>query len=341
MFYQRVKMMAGLACATCVLSCSQQPKADESARIPVKTMMADAREYTGSRSYVGTVEESFGSQLSFATMGTVSKVLVEEGQAVKKGQVLAVLDKTSAESSFQIARSTLHQAQDAFNRLQTLYNKGSLPEIKYIEIQTQLAQAQAGVRIAGKNLDDCVLHAPFSGYISQKMVDIGNNVVPGVGCFRLVKIDGVKVKVSVPEQEISGISKGADIGFTVAALGNRHFVGKVVEKGVQANALSHTYEIKIILPNPNHDLLPGMVCSVEMNTDDAGRSILVPQEAVMLDGESTYVWIVEHGEAVKRPVKAGGVTNQGVIIADGLAHGEKIIVSGQNKVSEGTKIKEL
>ncbi len=327
-------------CTICFWGCSMRSNTNETEQISVKTITVNTQEQTGRRTYVGTVEESFGSQLSFATVGTVSKVLVDEGQAVNKGQVLAILDNTSAKNAFQIAKSTLSQTQDAFNRLQTLYKKGSLPEIKYIEIQTQLAQAQASERIACKNLEDCVLHAPFAGYISKKIVEVGNNVMPGVGCFKLVKIDQVKVKVAIPEKEISEIKIGDSIDFTVAALNDRSYIGKVLEKGVQANPLSHTYDIKISQNNPDHALLPGMVCSVGIDVKDLGKAILIPQNAVMIDGNDTFVWVVENGQARKRVVISGGVNDQGVIITDGLTNGEKVIVSGQDKVSEASKIKE-
>lgn len=327
-------------CTICFWGCSMRSNTNETEQISVKTITVNTQEQTGRRTYVGTVEESFGSQLSFATVGTVSKVLVDEGQAVNKGQVLAILDNTSAKNAFQIAKSTLSQTQDAFNRLQTLYKKGSLPEIKYIEIQTQLAQAQASERIARKNLEDCVLHAPFAGYISKKIVEVGNNVMPGVGCFKLVKIDQVKVKVAIPEKEISEIKIGDSIDFTVAALNDRSYIGKVLEKGVQANPLSHTYDIKISQNNPDHALLPGMVCSVGIDVKDLGKAILIPQNAVMIDGNDTFVWVVENGQARKRVVISGGVNDQGVIITDGLTNGEKVIVSGQDKVSEASKIKE-
>lgn len=340
MFYQKRKIMICAICTICFWGCSMRSNTNETEQISVKTITVNTQEQTGRRTYVGTVEESFGSQLSFATVGTVSKVLVDEGQAVNKGQVLAILDNTSAKNAFQIAKSTLSQTQDAFNRLQTLYKKGSLPEIKYIEIQTQLAQAQASERIARKNLEDCVLHAPFAGYISKKIVEVGNNVMPGVGCFKLVKIDQVKVKVAIPEKEISEIKIGDSIDFTVAALNDRSYIGKVLEKGVQANPLSHTYDIKISQNNPDHALLPGMVCSVGIDVKDLGKAILIPQNAVMIDGNDTFVWVVENGQARKRIVISGGVNDQGVIITDGLTNGEKVIVSGQDKVSEASKIKE-
>ena len=325
--------------AVLLAGCSSKKADKATAPVPVKVMTVSRSADSGSNSYVGTVEESYGSQLSFATLGTVAQVFVDEGKAVGKGEILATLDRSTLQNNYDIALSTLHQTRDAYNRLNLLYKKGSLPEIKFVETQTQLAQAEAGERIARKNLSDCVLRAPFAGYISKRMVDVGNNVGPGIGCFKLVKIDHIKVKVSVPEKEIASIHIGQSMRFTVAALGDRSFTGRVKEKGVQANPLSHTYDIKLELQNSGQQLLPGMVCSVMMRTGGSYGNIVIPQEAVLLDGNGTFVWMEKRGKAVKQDITVSDVNDRGTLISSGIAEGDKIIVSGQNKVSEGTKIR--
>ena len=336
----KVKRIAfGVLCVMALVSCSSKQKTTEESVIPVKTVTVQSSAESDTRTYVGTIEESYGSQLSFSQMGTVAEVLVSEGQAVRQGQVLAVLDKTTAQKSYKNGKSTIDQTRDAYNRMNALYKKGSLPEIKFIEIQTELAQAEASEKIARKSMNDCVLHAPFSGFISQKMVDIGNNVAPGLGCFKLVKIDQVKVKLSIPEKEIASLQKGEDIAFTVAALGGRSFTGKVAEKGVQANPLSHTYEVKLQLSNADHALLPGMVCSASVHSQDSNSSLILPQDAIMLDGSNTFVWVVSGNMAKKCVITTGEVSDQGITVISGLQEGAQVIVSGQNKVSEGTKIK--
>lgn len=335
------KIILWTICCVCFVGCSHKQKTETTEVIPVKTLTATSTIEAGDRTYVGTVEESYGSMLSFSVTGTVSQVLADEGQAVRKGQPLAVLDKSTMMNAYDVAESSLRQAKDAYRRMNTLYKKGSLPEIKFIDIQTSLAQAEAAERIARKNLSDCVLRAPFSGYISKRSVDLGNNVLPGAGCFKLVKLEDVKVSVSIPEQEISNIHIGQRVGFTVAALNGRSFIGTVNEKGMDANPLSHTYDIKLLVLNNERVLLPGMVCSVNINTKDKGNAIIVPQESVMLDGNDKFVWVANGSSAHKRSVTTGGVNNQGVIVTEGLDSGDEVIVEGQNKISEGTKIKVL
>lgn len=334
-------IIACTALAVILTSCAARESKRVETVIPVKTWNVQPSADAGLRTYVGSVEESSGSQLSFSSMGTVAQVFVDEGDAVRQGQVLAELDKSTAQDGYDIARLALNQAQDAFKRLDALYKKGSLPEIQYIEIQTKLAQAQAAEHMARKNLNDCTLRAPYAGYISKRMVDAGNNTAPGLGCFKLVKIDRVKVKVSIPEKEIASVRLGQTVNFTVAALDDRAFSGKVTEKGVQANSISHTYDMKIELPNAGHTLLPGMVCSVKIALGEDRKAVILPQEAVLVDGTQPFVWLAKADQASKQIVTTDGVCDEGVIITAGLSEGDRVIVSGQNKVSEGTKIKAL
>lgn len=336
---KRKKVLGLLLTGIIILSgCTSKQATPPPTAIGVRVMTVSTSDDALSATYVGTVEESYGSELSFATMGTVSTVLADQGAAVRSGQVLARLDESTLRNAYDIACSTLAQTRDAFRRMDMLYKKGSLAEIKYIEIQTQLSQAEAAERIARKNLSDCVLRAPFDGYISQRSVDAGNNVVPGSSCFKLVKIGSVKIKMSIPEKEIAGIRIGQPIHFTVSALGDRSFVATVKEKGVQANALSHTYEVKAELGNTDRALLPGMVANVSIDRQGAANAIVVPQDAVLVDGQGTYVWIADGNVCHRRDVTAGDANNKGIIINGGLHQGEQIIISGQNKVSEGSKI---
>ena len=192
--------------------------------------------------YVGIVEESVSVPVSFLTTGQVVKVYVTEGQKVKKGQLLAELNSSNYQSMYDMSLAKEKQAEDAFTRLSVLYKKGSLPEIKYIEIQTGVEQARSATQITLKNLNDCKLYAPMSGIIGKRSIEPGMGILPGISVMTLVKIDKVFIKVSVPENEISKIRTGQKAKISVAALDNEQFEGTIEEKGVMASPLSHTYD---------------------------------------------------------------------------------------------------
>lgn len=130
--------------------------------------------------YVGTIEEETSAALSFPVAGTLARTYADEGQRVQQGQLLAELDPTSARQTFDAAQAALDQAKDACARLKQLYDAESLPEIKWVEAQTRLRQAESAYGIARKNLDDCKLYAPFTGVIGKRQAAAGETVLPGV-----------------------------------------------------------------------------------------------------------------------------------------------------------------
>ncbi len=332
------------ACATLAAGCSSGTGAAGPERaVPVKTMIVAAGEQgAAGREYVGVVEEESATALSFPVQGTVTSLTANEGQRVRQGQVLARLDERNLQSVYNGAQASLGQAEDAMKRLQMLYDNGSLPEIKYVEAQTKLEQARSMEQVARKNLEDSRLAAPFGGVIGKRSVEAGENVLPGQAIYTLLKTDVVKVKIPVPENEIAGIAPGREARIAVAALSGKTYDGTVKEKGVTANPVSHTYEVKIPLPNPGGELMPGMVCRVTLDGDSSARAIVLPNRAVQVTGRGErFVWCVRDGKAVLVLVTVGALTRGGVVIEGGLTGGEEVITDGYQKVSEGMNVETL
>ena len=333
--------MLHVAMLCLVLSgCTANQKKDQKTDyVSVKTIKADANTHVVGKNYMGTIEEEDGANVSFGVVGTVVKVMVDEGQFVRKGQAMAEVDGQNVRNAHEISAATLNQAEDAYKRLKNLYDKGTLPEIKMVEMETALAKAKAAEAISRKSVDEIVLKAPFSGFVASSTVHVGASAVPGVTGFRLVKIDRVKVALSVPEKEIGKVNVGQKVSFTVSALGDQEFSGKIVSRGVTASAISHAYEVKAVVENHNHQLLPGMVCKVRLENTGGDYSIVVPQQAIQISGQEKFVWIVKDGKAHRQGVTTGDVINEGVVVETGLMSGDEIIVEGQNKVSEDVKVK--
>jgi len=337
----KVYSQLGFALAICVFAaCSNEKRTEKREKIiPVKAMEIAVSQATGTRNYVGTVEESTAVSLAFSGMGTVEQVYVPEGQRVRKGQLLAALNTTTAENSYQMMLAKQQQAQDAYDRLVKVHENGSLPDIKFVEVETGLQQAKSMTAVAKKNLDDCYLYAPCDGVIANRSVETGSSAMPGVAAIKLVSVDKVNVKISVPENEIGKIIVGQQAKMEVPALNNAVFTGKIGMKGVVANAISHTYEAKIEVNNPQMQLMPGMVCKVFLANDAETSEIVVPNRTIQIAADGRhYVWLSDDNVAKRRFVKTGGFNDNGIVIVEGLSAGDKIIVEGFQKVSEGMKI---
>jgi len=178
----------GLLSVVFVLSgCSgSQKEGRDSKEIPVEIVKVAKTVPADTRNYVGTVEEVVSSSISFQVMGNVERVLVGEGQKVREGQLLAVLDKATLENAYNASAASLRQAEDAYARMRTLHENKSLPDMKWVEVESKLEQARSMERISRKNLEDRNLYAPFGGVIGKRMVEAGERAARATG-FLLVK----------------------------------------------------------------------------------------------------------------------------------------------------------
>ena len=320
-------------------SCGEKKEAAAEQTVRVKVQQIQAEAVNGEQGFSGTIEEQSGASLSFATAGTIKRIYVNSGQTVGAGQLIAELDPTTMQNAYTIAKTALEQAQDTYNRMKELHEDGSLPEMQWIAIENQLKSATASEAMAKKSLADTKLYAPFGGYIATKDAEVGQNAGPGVPVVKLVSIGSVKVKISVPEDDIQRIKKGSSMKIIVPALGNREFSGSVTERGVSADPRSRTYEVKATINNHDGQLLPGMICQAFTNYMQGTTGVFVPANLVQLDSDNnTFVWVVNGGKAVKRQIFISNETAQGAQVSGGLSDGDQIIVAGQQKVSNGMKV---
>jgi RND family efflux transporter MFP subunit len=314
----------------------------DSAVQPVRVNVAVIAPVTESSDYyIGTVEESSSVPLSFMTTGMVEQVLVSEGRKVKKGEKLAVLNDENYSQAYQIALAKEKQAEDAYCRLSELFKKGSLPEIKFVEIQTSLDQARAATQVALKNLSYCELVSPAEGIIGKRTLEPGENVMPLKTVLTLIDIRQVKIKISVPEKEIPQILTSQIATIRLPALNEAIFTGKISEKGVMANPISHTYDVRIMVGNPSERLMPGMIGRVYLDRPDPAALILIPLNAVQTDEQGRrFVYLADPvaKKALKQIIVTATAQDLHVIVKDGLKTGDQLIVEGYQQLNENDNI---
>ena len=320
--------------------CTEKSRKLEKKNVKVETISVGNTNLGGTKDYVGTIEEKMGSTLSFEIAGNITSIRVEEGDRVSKGQLLATINPTTVKEAHRATLTTLKQAQDAYRRFLPLHQSGTISDMKWVEIESKLEQAKAAESIARQQLSHSTLTAPFAGVIAAKNVDLGTYVLPGQPVLKLANVAQVNAKVSVPEAEISHLHVGDKVKLTVAALSGAIFRGTISEKGIDANPISHTYDVKVGITNPQGRLLPGMVCNAQVQGSAATPfHITVPSQSIELDVDnSRFVWTVVNGKAHQQPVTTGDFEGDGIVILSGLKAGDQVIINGQQKVSEGMNV---
>ena len=347
----RYAIILVVGCWLLTTGCSEKKTIGRKAPTRVKTLLVSPGLVDDSHTYVGIVEENAGTAVSFTSMGVVRRVYVNEGQAVSRGQLLAEIDATQARNVLSGAEAQMAQANDALQRYQMLHDNGSLPEVQWVEIQSKVAQVKSQLEVARKNLADCRLIAPVSGIIGKKLIGTGETALPSQAVVSILDISTVKVKEAVPEAEIGGINATTPTSISVEAINSRSAEGRMqgknyqggrIEKGVQADALTHTYDIRINVANVDRKLLPGMVANVRFVSDgsQAIGSKMVPVTAVQKKSDgSLFVWTVGKDSTAHRAIVTIGQTQGNYVsVIDGLHTGDRIATEGYQKLSEGTKV---
>lgn len=324
-----------------LVSCEGRQKpvvSQEEREVAVGVVCVDTASNMTRTEYVGTAEESRSVDMTFKYGGTIDRITVKVGSKVRKGDLMASVSSSTLSNLQRTAQATLQQARDGYERLKKVYESGSLAEVKWVEMLTNLEKAEANADLANDMLAEASMYAPFAGTVTSLSAEVGENVSPLKPVMRIISTDGAVMKIPVPETEISKIQKGDSATICIVALDNKTFSGKVVEKGMMASPLSHTYNVKISVSGDNGEVLPGMVGRVTLNSD-VKKGIVIPANAVLIGNDSKFVWTAQNGRATRRNVTVDGYVGTGVMISDGLQVGDTVVVEGYQKISEGMKMK--
>ena len=290
------------------------------------------------RTYVGIVHPEKSTIISCTCPGTLAELNVRQGQAVKKGEVIASVNSQKVRSSLEMAEAALEQAKDGYRRAKAVHESGSISDVKMVEVETKLRQAEAACRAAEEACSDCMIKAPYSGIIGEVYADAGVELSVAEPVAKIMDISSLEIRFSVPEAEISLMQPGMEAEFSVPATGSSGMKARLSARGITASALSHGYECAVVPSEKVDGLMPGMVCKVGF-PDGRGNAAILPSGVIKTDMAGRYVWAVRDGKAVRLPVVTGGFSGTGVVIKDGLEDGELVIAEGAQKVSTGMKVK--
>lgn len=318
--------------------------APETQRPPVrvKTISVGFPEILPDQVFTGEVEPEKSVVLTAPYGGTLTTLCVRKGERVGGGQAVAVIRSQSVESARQIAEASLDQARDANERLQKVYASGAIPEIQKIDIETQLAKAEATAAAARRAVADGTVKTPYRGVIGELYVDQGVEVLPGQRLALLMDMSSLNIRIDVHENDISSVVVGTPAIVSVPALGLENLSAVVSERGYVASPLTRSYSCILSLADKNPKLMPGMVVKASFAVPEVtgDRRIVVPAAAVRMDTEGKYVWTVVDGRACKVHIVPDGYSGRGIIVSEGLSAGDKVIVEGFQKVSTGMEVTE-
>ena len=271
--------------------------------------------------------------------GLVARIYVEEGDYVKKGQILLELEADEYALAEEKARVNFQKQQKAFERAQAMYQK----ELLSIEEFEQTKFAYEGAKIeweqAKLNLNYTRVRAPISGVIGDRLIRPGQRIQPQDKLFTVINPREMIAVVYVPEKEIQTVHKGQKAFITSEHVPEKRFPGWVKRVSPVVDPQSGTFKVTIGVKNPNHLLRPGMFVNVHIITETHENAVLVPKLAIVYENELMYVFVVREGIAHKIRVAPGFQDHQYVEALQDLAAGDTVIVVGQAGLKDQTPVK--
>lgn len=337
---RRARLPLALSLAVLVAACSggeQQAggpggPGGEMPPTPVEAVTVKAEPLQAGLSTVGTLRADEAVVVRPEVSGRIVRVHFEDGQRVKAGEPIISLDDSVARADLLEAQANLENARRANERATDLGSRQLLSRSDVDSARAQLGVSEARVASARAQLEKTTIIAPFSGVLGLREASVGEVVSPGQALVNLVRLDPMEVDFSLPESELSRVAAGQAVRIEVDAFPGETFGGEVTAIDPVIDVNSRSARLRARIPNPEYRLRPGLFARVRLGVGDAAATaILVPEQALLQEGDTRFVYVVREGKSVKVPVTTGQRLPGRVAVTQGLSEGDVVITAGQAK----------
>ncbi len=286
----------------------------------------------------GPAEPLRAAVLSAEEGGRVESVSKDKGRRVRAGETLLGLDRRLLAADLEAARAALDLARFNEERVRHLRAENAVSELDYEQARADLRRAAAALKAAELRHERAVLIAPFDGVVADRYVEPGELLAPGTPVMRILDPYVLKLECDVTERDVTELSEGMEAlvefaGSPEARMGRVHWVG------FAADPSTGKFPVEVRVDNPDLGLRPGVMGRARVMRALHEDVIAIPRDAVVERSGGPAAFVVEDGMAVERPLSLGPDQGLMVVVAEGLAPGDRLVVRGQRELREGMAVK--
>lgn len=311
---------------------------DDSPAIPVETSAASRADIYAMYSGTAPIEAYAEARVIAKVAGEVREILVEEGDEVKSGQVLARLDGDRLRLELMQSEANLRKAQRDYQRNVDLKDRSLISAGDFEKIKYEMDALEATYNLAKLELSYTNIRAPIDGVIAERFVKVGNTIEVNAVTFQVTSLEPLVAYLHVPEREFRRIAPGQTAVIKVDALKGSEFEATIARISPVVDPATGTFKITVEVSDPTRHLKPGMFGRVNIVYDMHAQALQVPRSAIIDESGETSVFVVEDEKAVRKPIKTGYANNGHIEILDGLTGSENIVVVGQAGLRDGSKV---
>jgi len=307
--------------------------------VPVKVIRPSQGDIVQSIQATTSIEAKREAHVYSKMTGFCNRIFVEEGDSVKGGDRLAKLDDEEIRLTFAQAAARLEKAKNDHERAVELHAGGLISDQAYQNLSVQFRLAKSEYDISKKRLDDTAIVAPLSGVVTERNVKLSDRVSTTQPLFKIVDLQTLEAEVHIPEQDYAKVRAGQEAILKIDAFPDKSFPGKVERKSPVIDSRSGTAEATISVENPEGVLRPGMFVRVQIVTAVHNDALILPREAILMEGDRKTVYKVQEGIAREVTVETGFQEGDRVEILNGLAQEDRVVVRGHLGLQSGTKVR--
>lgn len=359
---KRTKIIAGIAGLVLlgmvvVLrgSNSRAEKVEAVGPVAVEVAPVSSKTLTETVSAVGTIAAMKDVMVSSETAGRITDVLVKVGDRVRKGQTLVQVDDElkaiaveQAKAQVLAAETSYKKAKKDFERYESLYATKDVSDVEleayrlaYRSAEAQYKTADANLQLAQRQLSDTNIKSPIDGYVASKKVEVGEMVAPGHDVANIVDVSSLKVKLSIPEEDIAKLQRKQDATLKIDSAPEKVFRGVVYSVGTKTETpMEHSYPVEVIIENKDMDVLKvGMFARVEIAARSVKNALTISKEFLVSEDGDPTVFVVDSTKTAQlRHVSLGVRAGDRVQVLSGLKEGDLVVSFGQKQLKDGSTV---
>jgi membrane fusion protein (multidrug efflux system) len=345
--YLRYRLPVLIACAVALTAGCSNGKAKEKgdgpaesdAAVPVEVQPLRRAEMVAVYSGTAPIEAHEEAEVVAKVGGEVRQIFVEEGDAVRTGQVLARLDGDRLRLEVAETEANLRKLERDYNRQLELSQKGLVAKGTAENAKFDLDALRAAYDRARLELGYTEIRAPIDGVVSARYIKVGNTIAPNDPTFRVTNLDPLLAFVHIPEKEFRKLAPQQTADVVVDALGGEHYQGTISRISPTVDPKTGTFRARVEVQDPSRRLKPGMFARVNIVYERRSEALQLPRAAIVdADGEQS-VFVVSGGKAEQRRVRTGLASNGWIEVVEGLDGTEQVVVIGQGGLKTGTEVK--
>jgi membrane fusion protein (multidrug efflux system) len=303
----------------------------------VITVTVASSVFTDETEALGTAKSNESVDITAKATNRVVAIHFREGEYVKKDAVIVELDGAEARANLAQTQASLRDTESQYQRSRELYQTKVLSESDLIQLEAKMLSSKAQVAAAESRLSDTIIRAPFAGRVGLRNVSVGSLVTPGQIMTTLDDINVIKLDFTVPENYLATVKEGQHVEAKTSAYLNKTFRGRVSSIATRVDPVSRSAVVRALIDNRDQQLKPGMFMTVHL-TRSQSNVLLVPEQALMPDGDKQFVYVVKNSKAIKTAVLIGRRKPGQVEVRQGLSAGDEVVIEGGEKLTDGAQV---